>query len=365
MQTLFPTARIRRGVGVVCTFERAPRDINGITYLAPGGCERTIKEMLDSSYSDAFLVIKGDAILSEQYFNGMDAGSHHLVNSVTKSFVGMLAGIVAARGELDVAQTVAHYLPEFTGCALAGTRVRQLLDMRAEVAYDEDYADPLTDFWHESAVVGWRPALKDEHSATSLSQYARRLSSPTQCRGGKWYYQTVLTNVLGMVLEHATGIDLATLLSTEIWSKLGAEQDASIVVDPSGFPYVGAGMSACARDLARFGAMLIGCGAYNGQTIVPHQWLKDTCRADPDTIDAFRRGDYGQVLPGWHYRNQVWVKDGAHGVMAAIGIHGQTIYMDRDRRLVMVKLSSQPEPLDYNLYLDGYAAMEALACCLE
>jgi CubicO group peptidase (beta-lactamase class C family) len=79
--------------------------------------------------------------------------------------------------------------------------------------------------------------------------------------GSMFQYRTVCTNVLGMVLERAMGGRLATLLETEIWSRLAAQHDAAIVVDPTGFPYVGAGMSACARDLVNFGHMMIHDGA--------------------------------------------------------------------------------------------------------
>jgi len=79
--------------------------------------------------------------------------------------------------------------------------------------------------------------------------------------GSMFQYRTVCTNVLGVVLERAMGERLATLLETEIWSRLAARHDAAIVVDPSGFPYVGAGMNACARDLANFGLMMINDGA--------------------------------------------------------------------------------------------------------
>ena len=67
-----------------------------------------------------------------------------------------------------------------------------------------------------------------------------------------------------MAAESAAGVNLQNLLEEKLWQKLGTEQDAAIVVDNSGFPYMGAGMNACARDLARFGQMIAQGGFFNG-----------------------------------------------------------------------------------------------------
>jgi CubicO group peptidase (beta-lactamase class C family) len=195
--------------------------------------------------------------------------SHHLLNSVSKSFLGMLAGIVIHDGLLDPERTVASYLPELGDSALAQSRVQDALDMSAAVRYSEDYDNAGDDFWHEAAVVGWRPQLVTPSSPRSLMDYAASLNVREHEDGEHFHYRTVLTNVVGMVVERAAGQPLQTLLQDRLWQPMGPEQDATVVVDPTGFPYMGAGMSACARDLARFGELLRNDGFYNGQQIVP------------------------------------------------------------------------------------------------
>jgi CubicO group peptidase (beta-lactamase class C family) len=146
-----------------------------------------------------------------------------------------------------------------------------------------------------------------------------------------------------MVLERAGQGSLQEQLQNEIWQKLGPEQDAAIVVDHVGFPYVGAGMSACARDLARFGCMIVQQGEYNGEQIVPRQWINDTRYADDQARINFAGSDYGAMMPGGHYRNQVWFEDAEKGILEAIGIHGQVIFMNMETQVVIVKLSTHPE----------------------
>lgn len=135
VQSLFPTVRIRRGAGPVCAFEEDLRNLDEVTYLGADGSERTVATMLEQSYSDAFLVVKDSVIITEQYFNGMRADSHHLMNSVTKSFIGMLVGILADQGILDIDGPVVRHVPELKGTAFDKTTVRTALDMSAAVGF--------------------------------------------------------------------------------------------------------------------------------------------------------------------------------------------------------------------------------------
>jgi len=360
VQSLFPTTRLCRGPGPITEFNSASKDIANINYEGADGSERNVQQMLDDSYTDAFIVVKDNAILYEQYFNGMAADSFHLLNSVTKSFVGMLSGILISKGLIRETDLVTQHIPELAETAFSESTIRHLLDMTAAPKYGEDYADPNADFWVEAAVVGWRPALRTKDSATTLLAHARTLTESEQLNGEKYHYRTVLTNILGLALERAGSSSLQDQLQNEIWRKLGPEQDAAIVVDSTGFPYVGAGMNACARDLARFGQMMIQQGEYNGEQIVPLDWINDTRHANDDARTNFAQSDYGAMMPGGHYRNQVWVEDAEKGILVAIGIHGQVIYMNMQSQVVIVKLSTHPESAG-PLFQDGFIAMRAIS----
>ena len=361
VQSLFPTARLVRGVGPVKDFDYQFRDLLDVSYSGIEGDARTIQRMLDETFTDSFLVAKDDVILTDLYFNQMKSDSHHLMNSISKSFVGALTGIVAEQGLIDVSKPVREYVPEFAGSAFSDTTIRTALDMSASVEFGEDYADENADFWVEASVVGWRPALVKLGAPGTLIDHALSLTTTQQEEGEKFQYRTVLTTVLGMVLERATGRSLVELLQTELWSKIRPEQDACIVVDRIGFPYVGAGMNACARDLLRFGRMLAGRGVLDGVQIVPGEWLDDTRYANPRARELFAASDYEALFPGGHYRNQFWVSDAERGVIVCLGIYGQTIHVNMSTGTVIVKFSSHPEPADMPLFVDALLAMDAIS----
>ena len=162
-------------------------------------------------------------------------------------------------------------------------------------------------------------------------------------------------------MKRACTGNLQNQLQNVIWAKPGPEQDAAIVVDSAGFPYVGAGMNACTRDLARFGQMMMQQGEYNREQIVPKDWIDDTCYADDQARANLAVSDDGAMMPGGHYRNQVWVANADHGILVAIGIHGQVIHINMRPQVVIVKFSTHPESVDSLLFQVVFMAMRALS----
>jgi len=153
VQSLFPTARLCRGPGPITTFNSDSKDIFSFSYEGADESQRTVQKMLADSYTDAFIVMKENLIVCEHYENGMAADSFHLLNSVTKSFVGMLAGILISKKLISETDLVIQHIPELAGTAFSESTIRHLLDMTAPPKYGEDYADPSADFWVEAAVV--------------------------------------------------------------------------------------------------------------------------------------------------------------------------------------------------------------------
>jgi CubicO group peptidase (beta-lactamase class C family) len=360
MSALFATQTIQRSTKSAMAFEYALEDTSQLTYPVSKGATEPLQHFLDSTFTDAFLVLKEGVIVTEEYRNNMQDNTQHLLNSVSKSFVGMLAGIAVEDGLLDTSKYVSAYLPELANSAFSETTVQRALDMTAAVAYSEDYDQPTDDFWHEAAVVGWRPDLQSDSSPRSLIDYCKERSQTEQGEGERFHYRTVLTNLCTAVIERATNTPFCEFFAQRLWQPLGPEQDANVVVDPTGLPYMGAGMSACARDLARFGEMLRNDGFYNDQQILPASWVRDTRLGNDELRELFAASDYHGLLPNGHYTNQVWADRESDEIMC-IGIHGQTIYIHRSKQLVCVKLSSHPYPTDLGLWGATYRALRALA----
>ena len=189
-------------------------------------------------------MLKEGVIVTEEYRNNMQDNTQHLLNSVSKSFVGMLAGIAVEDGLLDTSKYVSAYLPELANSAFSETTVQRALDMTAAVAYSEDYDQPKDDFWHEAAVVGWRPDLQSDSSPRSLIDYCKERSQTEQGEGERFHYRTVLTNLCTAVIERATITPFCEFFAQRLWQPLGPEQDANVVVDHTGLTYLDHGKGA-------------------------------------------------------------------------------------------------------------------------
>ena len=132
-------------------------------------------------------------------------------------------------------------------------------------------------------------------------------------------------------------------MSTLIWAPMGAEYDAEITCDGLGSAVHDGGVSATARDVARFGNMLLHDGWVGHRSVVPESWLQQARHIDADIRGAFAASDSEPVLPGGWYRNQFWFVPGPSGdILLCLGIHGQMVFVDRATRTVAVKLSSWP-----------------------
>ncbi len=315
--------------------------------------------MLAGTYTDAFLVLHDGQVVAERYYAGMTAGTRHLIMSVSKSIMSCAAGVLADRGLLDLRAPVTDYVPEVRDSGYAGATIRDLLDMRTGVAFRETYTALDAEVRVMERSMGWRPAQPGDPAGAYA--YLATLGSAGP-HGGEFSYRSADSDMLGWACERVSGLRVADLISALIWQPIGAEADAEITCDPLGTAIPDGGISATARDLARFGQMLVDDGAAQGQAVVPAAWLADVRHPEPGVREAFARTDNEYVLPGGWYRSQFWVIPGPGGpVLVCLGIHGQLIYADRAARTVVVKMSSWPDAQDTGYLLDTLRSCAAVA----
>jgi len=287
----------------------------------------------------------------------MRANTPHLLMSVSKSIVGCVCGILASKRRLDPEAPVTQYVPEIVGSGYDGATVRHLLDMRTGVAFSEAYEDPNAEVRVIERQMGWRPGPE----RVGLYAYLTSLSSEG-AHGGPFVYRSADTDVLGWVCERAAGVRMADLMSALIWAPIGAEYDAEITCDGLGCAVHDGGVSATARDVARFGKMLLDDGWVGHRHVVPENWLQQARHIDADVRGAFAASDSEPVLPGGWYRNQFWFVPGPSGdILLCLGIHGQMVFVDRATRTVAVKLSSWPTPQDPAHLVDTIRAFAAVS----
>jgi hypothetical protein len=326
------------------------------------GTTATAAEVFAETYTDALVVLHDGQLVAERYDAGMTAATRHLLMSVSKSVVGCVAGALAGRGLLDPGAPVTAYVPEAGRSGYADATIRNLLDMRTGVAFRETYTALDAEVRVMERSMGWRPARPGD--PVGAYPYLTTLGHAGS-HGREFTYRSADTDMLGWVCERASGTRMADLISALIWQPIGAERDAEITCDPLGSAIHDGGISATARDLARFGQMLVDDGTTQGHPVVPEAWLASTRAPESDVREAFAVTDHEFALPGGWYRNQFWVIPGHGGpVLVCLGIHGQLIYADRAARTVVVKLSSWPDPQNTAYLLDSLRACGALAAHL-
>jgi CubicO group peptidase (beta-lactamase class C family) len=359
VRELIPTARIPRGDGPAWELPADGRELGQIRFATQSG-DLTVAELLAHTHTDGFLVIHRDAIVTEQYFNGLRPSVPHLLMSVSKSVTGLVAGALAGRGVLDVTAPVESIVPELAGASFAGAQVQHLLDMRTGTRFVEDYDEPDAEIAVSDRVYLWRPDEGKPRPACGIEYFPTLVNDGPH--GGPFRYRSILTDVLAWVLEKAGGARFADLVSRELWQGMGAEHDAEITVDAHGNALADGGISATLRDAGRVGLLALRRGRGPVAQVVPAAWLDDTVAGAPDGPAAFLAGDGAAGYPpGAHYRNCWWVTHPELPMFNAAGIHGQHIFVHVPSETVVVKLSSWPEALSGPTRRATAAAVLAIA----
>lgn len=321
------------------------------------GSRRSAEAALEETHTDGFLVLKDGAVVAERLIN-QTATDRHIVFSVSKSITAALAGILVQQGKLDPDAPVLRYVPEVADSAYADATVRHVLDMAVSIRFVEDYLDPLGDVARYRAAMGWNPPGAIE-GADGINAFVTSLPKADHPHGRRFHYVSPNTDLLGWIVERAGGDSFASLLSRLIWQPMHMAQDAYVTVDRHGAPRTAGGICVSLGDLARFGEMMRLKGRFNGQRIVPEEWINDILhQGDPA---QWSRGEMVGLFPDGRYRSKWYVPDPSSNVLCAIGIHGQWIYIDYDAGMVAVKQSSQPIPSDEALDNLTYAMFQTIA----
>jgi CubicO group peptidase (beta-lactamase class C family) len=364
-----PTAPISRGIGPVAELPYAPSSISDVVVPqrrgeANGHDQSTVGGVMQSTFTDAWVLLHRGVVLTEEYFGTMEPAAPHLLMSVSKSLVGSVAGALWAAGGLDLEAPLTTYVPALDASGYAGATVRHVLDMRSGIEFSEDYLNPDADVRVLEEAIDWAPRRSAAVPAT-MCDFLLTLRQKTP-HGGPFEYRSCESDVLGWVCEAAGGARMPDLMSQLLWSQLGAEFDANIGVDSVGTGLFDGGISAALRDLARFGAMILGEGtSLTGAQVLPPAWIADTFGGGPDSREAFAASPTQMFMPGGMYRNQYWFPSADPDVALCLGIHGQMIYINRRAEVVAAKLSSWPTPQDARMLFATVDAFDSAANALS
>jgi CubicO group peptidase (beta-lactamase class C family) len=352
---VLPSANVSRGSDHLWTLDTESNDITSISFVTPDGRTQTVSAFLDNSWTDGLIVVRKGSILLEAARNGLRRDTRHIAMSVSKSITSLVVGALVGRKELDATSLVTRYVPELIGTAYDGATLQHTLDMEVANSWREDYFSDETEFWRLDVACGWLPPRED--AAPTLFDFICQSRRDGE-HGREIQYSSLNPDLLGVIAERVTGSRFPQLVSDVLWAPTGMECDADLLVDPGGTAVADGGYCATLRDFARIGMLMLNHGDAQGRTVIPESWVVESERPNPR---PFHPTSYGSDWPGASYHNQWWRMDER---TYALGIHGQMIAIDPRAELVVVFVSSPPEPNDNEQRLTQRRLVDGIAKAL-
>ena len=301
------------------------------------------QDFIEDSQTTGFLVLKDGKIVYQDYRLGHSQDKQHISFSMAKSFVSALMGIAIKEGFVtSIEQAVNEYVPELIGSGYEGVSIKNVLQMSSGVRFNEDYGDFNSDINRFSRATAFGTSLDD------FSASLEREREP----GTYHHYVSIDTQVLGMVLTRATGKSLTDYLSEKIWQPLGMEHKAYWLADDDDMELALGGLNVTLRDYAKLGWLYLNLGQWKNakgqiKQIIPKQWVIDSTSADALHLVAGENNPASTSSSGYGY--QWWLPLNADDEFAAQGIYNQYIYIDPDKKLVIVKNSANHRFTDKSL----------------
>lgn len=335
IQQLVPTKTVWRGDGAAQPLLQDLWPLQDQMITSEGGERASWQQVMDYTHTDGLTILHKGKLVHESYHGDLQAGQAHLIMSAAKSMVGVLAQMLIADGSLDADERVIHYLPELAQSAFADASVRQVLDMETSMVFDENYLDEGSEVWRYLRCGGMLP--QQAGTWECLTDYLVDIQKHKE-HGVAFAYREPNINVASWLLRRITGQHLNHLLSDMVWQHIGASHDGLYMLDPSGAETT---MALTMRSFAQFGEWVRTHG--HGQL-------------DPAVMsELFAGGDPTKfakaalpAMQGWSYKSLWWVRHMPHGnAICARGAHGQLLYIDPAKELVVAWCSSTQIPTGY------------------
>lgn len=321
LDQIYNTRRVARATSP-WIFKRASAEVS---YRFQGR-QSSLDDYLSRNPVTGLLIARDDTILFEHYQYARIERDRLVPPSMVKSITGLLVGLAIADGAIkSIDETPETYVPGLKGSEYGRTPIRDLLHMSSGVDFgeDRDHGRDLNRLWADM-VIG----IGRKGTVASIAQFNHRIAPP----GTRYSYASIEPDVLGLVVHHAVGKPLSDYLQERIWQPIGAEADATWLLDAEGFELPHFGFSAVLRDYARLGRLLAHDGASEGEQIIPSQWMIDATTVRPS--DGYLAP--GKAMPNFGYGYLLWLLPGDRRQFALVGFCGQRICIDPASKLVMV-----------------------------
>jgi len=285
-------------------------------------------DFLIATRTTGLLVLDDGLVTHESYALGLSAESRHVAWSISKSIVSTLFGIALDEGVIDgIDDPVEKYLPRQTGTGYEGVALKHVLQMSSGIRFVEDI-----DRWNSDLNRLGRWVAFGRPLTTFPTRLSREFDPGTYHR-----YASIDAQILALVLIAATGRSLTAYTAERLWTRIGTETPAYWLLDDHGTEFALGGFGATVRDFARFGQLYLNSGTWHGEQIVPAAWVRESVTPDAAHLFPGTRENSDHEL-GYGY--QWWVPAGGEGEFLAIGAYNQFIYVNPERRVVVVKTSA-------------------------
>lgn len=276
--------------------------------------------------SQGVLIIQNDTIVFERYWGSLTADRLATVFSVSKSVTSLLCGIAVDEGYIkSIDDPVTDYIPELKKKDPHWQRltVRHLLDMRSGLDFDDTYYMHLKDLDRVIAIA----RLNYSHNVMKQVKHLKFRCEP----GTEHFYESMTSQILGIVIERATGQPFAEYLSDKVWKPLQMEQSAVVNIDSRKHRVAQSfgGISMTARDLAKIGRLYMNGGVWEGQRIVSEDWVRQSTAYDTSN-DGYHFN--------WYNTSYYGADKPEHPGFYALGIKMQVLYVNPDLNLIMVRV---------------------------
>jgi CubicO group peptidase (beta-lactamase class C family) len=287
-----------------------------------------LTELLRSTSTHAFIIVRDNQLLDEQYFNGFARDSLCTAWSVSKSVTSALVGMAIADGYIkSVDDPITNYLPELKDQkGFDSITIKNLLSMGSGMRYRFGFFP-----WDEFVIVGYYPDL------TQWMLSNLRIVEPP---GQSFHYNNFNTELLGLILQRTTHRPPSKYLEEKLWKPIGMEYPAtwSIDSDHDDFEITPTMLNARAIDLAKFGRLYLNNGNWDGKQIVPSSWVAESTVRDPNDQrpwETFARWQDG----GGYYKYFWWgvTGSGSDYSYMGIGTYGQFVFVSPRTKVVIVR----------------------------
>ena len=344
VRNLIPTSPIYNNPDEKVIVQKQLIDINDLV-VDHKNTSYKLKEIFKICDTDAFLVMHKGKIKFEFYDKFTRFNTPHIIFSVSKSLTSLLTGILVEKKVININNYISHILPETKGTAYEDATVRNVLDMSIASGFIEDYTGQAEIFKKYRSSTGWDlPETNSTQTVKGLHDFLSSMPKSNQKHGKKYHYCSPHSDLLGWIIERASGENYSKIMADLLFKKAGINHEANVTVDKWGASRAAGGISVSPYDLLLLSELVRNHGSNKNGQVVPAAWIEDFVNnknnnsyLNQDNLERFPKGNYRSK---WY---QTGFKDNEY---CAIGIHGQNIWINPQKEITIVRMSSASDPIN-------------------